>query len=293
MTNIAREREAARSVLRKVAGSTETVGAGVAVLRALPAPGLDAVGPFVFLDHIGPARPPEGGVPAHPHAGIEVITYLLEGENEHRDSFGNRSVIQAGGAQWIGTGRGMIHAEFPRGGGDGLMQGVQLWIRQPAAFDDKEPRYAAFAAGDFPQTEIEGARARLLAGAMPAIFAAPGPIPLGAPAVLVRLTLAPGASATLPLQAFFEMAVYVLAGTARVDGETVSRGELALLGPAPAATLANRSAEPVEALLLGGESAARPLVFRGPFVFNSREAAERARKDYAAGRMGRLDGAPF
>lgn len=293
MTSAARGLQSASCAQRKIAAAREAVGEGLEVLRALPAPGLEAVGPFVFLDHMGPARPPDGGVPAHPHAGIEVITYLLEGENEHRDSFGNHSFIEAGGAQWIATGRGMLHAEFPRGGGNGLMQGVQMWIRQRPECDDKEPRYAAFAAGDFPQREIQGVRLRLLAGAMPAIFSAPGPIPLGAPALLVHLTLPPGVQTTLPLKDAFEMAVYALTGVGRVEGEKILGGELALLSPAPTATIANAGVQPLEMLLFGGAPAPRPLVFRGPFVFNSFEASERAQGDYAAGRMGRLDGTPF
>ncbi|MFY9627213.1 MAG: pirin family protein [Methylocystis sp.] len=292
-SSVAANYEVDAGVALKVSASRETVGAGLTVLRALPAPQLEAVGPFVFLDHIGPARPPQGGVPAHPHAGIEVITYLLEGENDHRDSLGNESTIRSGGAQWITSGRGMLHAEFPRGGADGLMHGVQLWTRQLEALDDQSPRYVSIAAEEVPQTEIEGARLRLLAGTMPIFFTAPGPIRLSTPGELVHVTLSAGASVTLPLKKSWEMAIYVLAGAVNVERAPASRGELALLQPASEIALANPGAEPLEALLLGGEPARRPLVFRGPFVFNSREAVEAAYSDYVEGRMGRLDGAPF
>jgi redox-sensitive bicupin YhaK (pirin superfamily) len=284
---------APKGILFKILASREQVGAGLTVLRALPAPRLEAVGPFVFLDHIGPTQPPAGGVPAHPHAGIEVITYMLEGENDHRDSLGNRSTIVNGGAQWITSGRGILHAEFPRGGEGGLMHGVQIWARQSPTLDEQEPRYASITAEEVPESKVEGARIRLLAGVMPIFFSAPGPIRLSTPAELVHITLAPGASVTLPLKKSFEMAIYALAGVARVHGETVSSGELALLQPSATATLVNPGGEPLEALLLGGEPAQRPLVFRGPFVFNSREAVERAYADYVEGHMGRLDGAPF
>ncbi|HEY8138395.1 MAG TPA: pirin family protein, partial [Methylocystis sp.] len=118
-----------KTIALKIAPSQASVGAGVAVLRSLPTPALEAVGPFVFLDQFGPGKPPPEGVPAHPHAGIEVISYLLSGENDHRDSFGNAGTITAGGAQWISSGRGMLHAEILRGGADGLMNTVQLWTR--------------------------------------------------------------------------------------------------------------------------------------------------------------------
>jgi quercetin 2,3-dioxygenase len=290
---VAENERSGKGVAMKISASREEVGEGLTVLRALPGPGLEAVGPFVFLDQMGPAAPPPGGVPAHPHAGIEVITYLLEGENEHRDSFGNRSAILPGGAQWIVSGSGMLHAEFPRAGASGVMHGVQLWVRQAAALDEQPPRYVAVAPQDCPVADVEGARLRLLAGSMPIFFKAPGPLRLSVAADLAHITLAPGASTTLPLRKSHEAAVYALAGEGAVEGEALSKGELALLLPASTVTLANHGAEPLEALLLGGEPAPRPLFFRGPFVFNSRQRIERAFADYAAGRMGRLDGAPF
>jgi len=282
-----------KTIALKIAPSQESVGAGVAVLRSLPTPALQAVGPFVFLDHFGPGKPPPGGVPAHPHAGIEVISYLLSGENAHRDSFGNQSTVLAGGAQWISSGRGMLHAEILRGGADGMMNSVQLWTRQPREFDDQPPQYGAVAASDVPQVAIPGARIKLLCGEMPLYFAEPGPIRLHGPAQLIHVTLAPGASVTLPLEPSHEIAVYVLAGAASVGGEELSRAELGLLHPAPSVTLENSGDAPLDALLMGGERAPRPLVFRGPYVFNSSEAIEQAYADYVEGRMGRLDGAPF
>jgi redox-sensitive bicupin YhaK (pirin superfamily) len=281
------------AIALKIAPSPASVGAGVQVLRSLPTPELEAVGPFVFLDQFGPAAPPPGGVPAHPHAGIEVISYLLSGENDHRDSLGNQGTIAAGGAQWFSSGRGMLHAEMLRGGDDGLMNTVQLWTRQPAAFDDQPPRYGAFAADDVPQVDLPGAHIKLLSGELALYFAAPGPMRLQGPAQLIHITLAPGASATLPLKPSHEIAVYVLTGVAAIGGEQASRAELALLRPAPTVTLENPGSTPLDALLLGGERAPRPLVFRGPYVFNSSEAIEQAYSDYVEGRMGRLDGAPF
>ena len=208
-----------KTIALKIAPSQASVGAGVAVLRSLPTPALEAVGPFVFLDQFGPGKPPPEGVPAHPHAGIEVISYLLSGENDHRDSFGNAGTIAAGGAQWISSGRGMLHAEILRGGADGLMNTVQLWTRQPAAFDDQPPRYGSVAADNVPQIAVPGAHVKLLSGELPLYFGEPGPIRLQGPAQLIHIALAPGASLTLPLEPSHEMAVYVLAGAAGIGGE--------------------------------------------------------------------------
>ncbi len=281
------------AIALKIPASAETVGTGLAVLRALPTPQCEAVGPFVFLDHIGPERPPAGGVPPHPHAGIEIITYLLQGSNDHRDSLGNHSRIESGGAQWICSGRGLIHAEYPRGDDSGVIHGVQLWTRQPAAQDSAEPRYASAAASAFPRAGVERGVLRLLCGDVAELFSGPGPIRLASEATLLHLTLDAGGSATLPLKKSHETALYTLSGVAEVDGVSAARGEFAVLAPSSAVTIVNKGPGTLELLALGGKPAERPLFFRGPFVFNARESADRAYADFASGRMGSLDGVPF
>jgi redox-sensitive bicupin YhaK (pirin superfamily) len=283
----------AAGVALKIAASQEMVGAGVPVMRGLPTVRLEAVGPFVFLDHFGPAAPPPGGVPPHPHAGIEVISYLLAGENGHYDSFGNATTVGAGGTQWITSGRGMMHAEMLRGGADGLMHSVQLWVRQPEALDEAPPSYGQANADEAPAIDFAGGRLRLLSGELPGLLAGEGPVKLHSPTVLAHLTLAPGGKFAMPLHADFETALYVLAGAASVDGADVARDELALLQPTAAAAVANRGDVPLEALVLGGAPAKRPLIFRGPFVFGSAERTEKAYADFREGRMGKVEGAPF
>ena len=74
------------------------------------------------------------GVPAHPHCGFEAITYLLDGEVEHCDSWGGKATIKTGDVQWMTTGSGLIHSElvtenFKKNGG--IMQGLQIWVNLP------------------------------------------------------------------------------------------------------------------------------------------------------------------
>ena len=91
-------------------------GDGFPVRRALPVQGLEAVGPFIFLDQFGPLELEPGeakGAPAHPHAGIETLTLLLEGRFAHKDSLGNASAMEPGEVQWMRAGRGIVHDEGP------------------------------------------------------------------------------------------------------------------------------------------------------------------------------------
>lgn len=271
-----------------IRATAETVGPSLPVLRALPAEALQAVGPFVFLDHVGPVKAPEHGVPAHPHAGIEVISYSLDGSIEHRDSFGHAGRIGPGGAQHITAGRGILHAETPRGGESGLMHGLQLWTRHPAALDDSVPQYCGVQADEIPETTRSGVRIRLLCGSL---FGLTGPLVLAQPAILAHLVLPAGTRIVLPIEPGFEVAGYVITGEAGIAGVAASRGSLVTAGDGEL-SLINEGTGPADVLVLGGVPAERPLVFNGPFVFGSRAAVERAYADFRAGRMGTLDGRP-
>ena len=278
----------------RVAASHEMVGAGLPVLRALPTEGLDCVGPFVFLDHVGPIVAPTRGVPAHPHAGIEVISYSLSGEIHHRDSFGHQGRVGPGGAQFITSGSGMLHAEQPVGtpgeSGPATMHGVQLWTRHPAALDDAPARYAAITAEAIPQAAHGGVTVRLLCGTLADLPIGEGPVTLAQPSLLAHLHLAAGARLTLTMPADFELAAYALTGAPGVESAVLARGELLTLPGGTALTFAAEA--PADLLLLGGEPLEAPPVFGGPFVFGSEARVRQAYRDYAAGRMGHLDGVP-
>ena len=122
-------------------------GDGFEVRRAIPSDDFEAIGPFIFLDHFGPidVKPGEAkGASAHPHAGIETLTLLLDGISWHKDSLGNVSSMRPGEVQWLRAGRGVIHDESPddemrRKGG--RFHGVQLWINMPKANKHDEPSY--------------------------------------------------------------------------------------------------------------------------------------------------------
>lgn len=82
---------------------------GFTVRRALPAMGIDGVGPWVFFDHMGPASFPPGegvDVPPHPHINLATVTYLFEGEIVHRDSLGSVQTIAPGAVNLMVAGSG-------------------------------------------------------------------------------------------------------------------------------------------------------------------------------------------
>jgi redox-sensitive bicupin YhaK (pirin superfamily) len=144
---------------------------GVRVGRVLPAMQRRMVGPFVFLDEMGPVlfRGGDGlDVAPHPHVGLATVTYLFEGELLHRDSLGSVQVIAPGAVNWMTAGRGIAHSErtppAARAAG-GALSGIQSWVALPRAHEEDEPSFAHVPAEALPVLDEGGVRLRVIAGA--------------------------------------------------------------------------------------------------------------------------------
>ncbi len=102
--------------------------------RLLPFKEKRAVGPFVFIDHMGPAKLKDYqnlDVPPHPHIGLSTLTYLFEGAIMHRDSLGTELEIKPGAVNWMTAGKGVVHSErtpeYLRTT-DKSLHGLQIWV---------------------------------------------------------------------------------------------------------------------------------------------------------------------
>src|SRR6186713_1105381 len=100
-----------KNITASYGGANSTVG-DLLVNRLLPNRYVQAVGPFVFLDHVYPVeqnpravKPPTGDF-AHPHRGMATLSYVLSGGLEHFDSRGHHGIVSAGGMQWMKAGNG-------------------------------------------------------------------------------------------------------------------------------------------------------------------------------------------
>ena len=95
-----------------------------------------------MLDEFGSKNSDDyiAGFPAHPHRGIETVTYMLQGEFEHEDSTGAKGRMSSGDVQWMKTGSGIIHSEMPAMS-EGRLHGFQLWINMPAKLKMSKPEY--------------------------------------------------------------------------------------------------------------------------------------------------------
>jgi redox-sensitive bicupin YhaK (pirin superfamily) len=285
----------ARPVARVVNALSTLEGGGFPVRRPFPVQGFSHFDPFILIDHLGPVEWKPGtaiGAPDHPHRGFETVTYVLAGENEHRDSFGNVDVLKPGDVQWMTAGGGVIHSEMPtpefyRAGG--VQQGFQIWVNLPAADKLMTPRYQTLRATQIPMgSSADGrVRVRVIAGESLGVSAR---IDTRVPIQMLHFTIAPGGSVVQSVPRDQSGLIYVFKGAATIgdEGRLVREGQAALLGSgdAIAIDIAQDATEPVELLLLSGRPLNEPVARYGPFVMNTREQIEQAFIDYQSGRFG-------
>ena len=277
-----------RRVIRKIRGQPTSDGAGVRMTRVIGTQAFDHFDPFLLLDEFRSDDPNDyiAGFPNHPHRGFETVTYMLAGRMRHGDNQGNTGLLGPGSVQWMTAGRGIVHSEFPEQE-EGLMWGFQLWVNLPASDKMTAPRYQDIQGDSIPGVDVaEGVHARVIAGALGGVE---GPISaVATEPVYYDLTLAPGASYTVPVPPEHNVFVYLYQGTAEIGPEDarqrVERGELALLNHGGEVEV--RSAdEEARLILVGGRPLNEPVARYGPFVMNTSEEIHQAFDDFRAGRL--------
>ena len=284
----------ARKVARIIDAQSTIEGGGFPVRRPFPIPAFSHFDPFLLIDHLGPVHWPPGGAlgaPDHPHRGFETVTYVLAGENEHRDSFGNSDVLQPGDVQWMTAGAGVIHSEMPttrfhREGG--VQEGFQIWVNLPAADKMMTPRYQTLRAADIPQaTSADGrVNVRVIAGNS---LGKSARIDTRVPIQMLHFTIAPGGAVEQAVPPEQSALLYVFRGTARIGAErrAVREGQAALLGPGESVSISvDDGGSAVELLLLSGQPPNEPVARYGPFVMNTQAQIQEAFRDYQTGRFG-------
>ncbi len=268
----------------RLAGSVHELG-GFTVRRVLPAARRQMVGPFIFVDHMGPAGFPAGSgvaVRAHPHIGLATVTWLFEGAMVHRDGLGYEQVILPGDVNWMTAGRGISHSERSRPAdreAGHRVHGMQTWVALPLADEEVEPAFAHHAGADLPHATLGGARLTVLAGSA---FGLTSPVHTFSPTLYVALEwMGPGGLALSAEHA--ERAVYVAEGSVQVDGDAVEAGTLAVLEAGRDVELS--AAAPARAMLLGGAPLDGRRYIWWNYVSSSRERIERAKADWRGGRI--------
>lgn len=274
-------------------------GEGITVYRPFPSPIAREIDPFLLLDRLGPVTVAPGGgsgVPPHPHAGFEVVSYILQGGLEHRDSAGHHGRLGPGDVQWMTAGSGIIHSEMPTRelqSVGGTLEAIQLWINLPARDKQMPPRYGDIVAADIPTAaSADGlATVRVIAGEA---LGARSTLPLRTPITYLHWTLAPGATIRQPLPDGTEAMAYVLSGEARFGSDALHAGRDTLVRfeeqSGDLTVAVPRDGTRTELIVLAGAPIGEPIARSGPFVMNTMAEIREVIGRYKAGELGVVEG---
>jgi redox-sensitive bicupin YhaK (pirin superfamily) len=261
---------------------------GFEVRRALPSVKRRMVGPFVFLDQMGPAEFLIGhglDVRPHPHIGLATVTYLFEGEIMHRDSLGTVQPIRPGALNWMTAGSGISHSERTapelRAQGFNLF-GIQAWVALPSNAEETSPAFVHHPASDLPIITGEGKTVRVIAGSL---YGESSPVKTLTATFYADAALETGARIPLPAD-HEERAVYVAEGKIDIAGDSFEMGQLLVFRPGDEITIT--ALTPARVMLLGGEPMDGPRHIWWNFVSSSQERIEQAKADWKAGRFGKV-----
>lgn len=260
------------------------------VRRTLPAKARTMVGPFIFVDQMGPAQFEIGrgiDVRPHPHINLATVTYLFEGAIDHRDSLGTFATIHPGAVNLMTAGHGIVHSERSpaeeRAKG-GRISGMQTWLALPDGQEEVAPAFEHVSPGELPLVETGGVSARVIMGTL---WGETAPTTQYAATIYADVLMEAGT--TLPIDVSVdERAVIVALGSASLDGEPVEIHALTVLRPGFAATL--RAETACRVMLIGGEAFTTPRHVWWNFVSSSRDRINQAKDDWRKGRFPHVPG---
>ena len=281
----------------KYIGKSPFVNMGPIRLRQpLPAPQFDMADPFILLHHYGPYKISEIDNPfdlgPHPHRGFEPVTFLFQGEQLHRDSLGNESIVKAGDVQWTTAGRGIIHAEGPTKAfinKGGYIEGIQLWLNLPAEKKMMQPNYQHEKYEDFNSiTSDDGhIKTRIVAGELNGIY---GRILTQTSVNAFIIEAKKDGQQFISFPKNHNGLLYLLKGKVSInDNEILESNSNQIIQFHTDGDGFNIEAnEDSQLLFLSGEPIKEPVATYGPYVMNTQTELMEAMRDYQMGKMGFL-----
>lgn len=268
---------------------------GFDVRRALPAPTRQLVGPFIFFDQMGPAEfITDGGIDVrpHPHIGLATVTYLMQGEFQHRDSLGTNQMIYPGEVNLMTAGKGITHSERTSPETRATrhsLYGIQTWLALPEQHEDADPAFEHLGKDALPCLEGEGKSVRLILGNA---WGERAPVRTQSELFYADAVLEPSAKLPLP-DDHEDRAVYILSGDIAVAGRSLEAGQMAVFRPGEKVSV-QAGEQGARIMLLGGATLNGPRYIWWNFVSSSKEKIDEAKHAWhEAAQSGNWDSSRF
>ncbi|WP_173923501.1 pirin family protein [Agromyces sp. Marseille-P2726] len=274
------------------------------VRRTLPQRGRTTIGAWCFADHYGPDDVAMTGgmvVPPHPHTGLQTVSWLFQGEIEHRDSTGSHALVRPGAVNLMTAGRGISHSEVSTPSTT-MLHGVQLWVVLPDATRHIGP---FFEHAEVAPIAVGDATVRVFVGALAGDELGAADVTVFTPLLGAQVDLPAGGRAEFALDPSWEHGVLVDVGpvTIEIDGTDaatrVEWSELAYLETGPRSLTLVAGDSPARVVLLGGEPFGEELVMWWNFIGRDHDEIVDYRRQWQAdviardnpdGRFGTVEG---
>lgn len=259
--------------------------------RLLPFRQKRAVGPFVFIDHMGPAKMSERDnldVLPHPHIGLSTLTFLFEGAIMHRDSMANEVEIKPGAVNWMTAGKGVVHSErtpdYLRESTKSL-HGLQIWVALPKHLEESSPSFHQVEAKDIPHWEQNGVSFKLIAGKA---FGKSSPVPVHSKLYFIEIKSNTSQTISIGDALFGESALYILEGSIQNDGNVYEPKHILIAKDAKLCEFEIAANSTV--YIFGGEVFPEERFINWNFVSSSKKRLQQAKADWIAQRFPKVPG---
>jgi redox-sensitive bicupin YhaK (pirin superfamily)/uncharacterized OsmC-like protein len=259
---------------------------GFMIKRLLPAKAQRRVGPFIFVDHMGPATftpdSTEGDVRQHPHIGLATVTYLFSGAMQHRDTLGSNQRIEPGAVNLMRAGRGIAHSErIPADirQQQSSVEGMQIWLLLPEDEAESAPAFQHYPAALFPAIQVPGSEIRVLLGEY---FSQTSVVSFPARCCYAEFKLQACSSLTLP-KSEQQLAIYLVSGSLKEPA--LDAGQMLVMTQDLQVAAGDDGAH---FMLLGGDEVAEPVLLNWNFVARSPERLAIAKDEWNSGQFPRL-----
>lgn len=255
--------------------------------RLLPFRKKRMVGPFIFIDHMGPSEIGPGkymDIGQHPHIGLSTLTYLFQGEIIHRDTVGSHQRITPGSVNWMTAGRGVVHTErTPEDHRDCKVRqvhGFQIWVALPKDQESIDPSFQHVPAEELPRWSENGLNFKLVAGEG---YGRKSPVRTYSPLFMVEITADETTELNLKGEVNGEVGICVVKGSVSACGELVSEGSMLVSKIEDSCLLTVHSNTHI--LLFGGEPLTEERLINWNFVATEQYMIDTARENWKVGKF--------
>lgn len=253
--------------------------------RLLPFRQKRQIGPFVFIDHMGPAKLSDHqnlDVPPHPHIGLSTLTYLFEGAIMHRDSLGNEIEIKPGAVNWMTAGKGVVHSERTPSylrTSEKYLHGLQIWVALPKNLEETAPSFTHIEASGIPAWSQDNLEFKLIAGEL---FGYKSQVPTYSPLYMIEIKNTTDIIQVVDFkeQLFGESGLYILEGG--IQNEEHEFGSKQILITTEAHLCQFNILPNSTIYIFGGEAFPEERFIFWNFVSTSKERIEQAKADWTA-----------